>query len=211
MPMIKTTILILILLLSTVAQAKCPEGIYSDPGKDPFYVLNVDRENGVNLVFCGYAGEDKDNTIQTGEYDIFLVNSTGQPINDGEPILAFGAVDETIIDKSAKTPVIKDILGGFTYTFNANILRFEKSFSYKPSKISLETFNDLKSKIKSGQMDYMWPWQVLDAAILGYPGAESLFLGLSKYVSKSAAGSEEYSKTKLVYEAYKQDRTHITK
>lgn len=199
------------LLLAAVAQAKCPEGIYSDPGKDPFYAFNTGGENGINLIFCGYAGEDKGNTIQTGEYDIFLVNSIGQPINDGKPILAFGAVDETIINKFTKELVIKDIWGGFTYTFNANTLRFEKSFSYVPSQIGLKSFNELKSKIESGQIDYMWPWQVLDSAILGYPGAERLFLGLSKYVNNSAAGSEEYSKAKIVYEAYKQNKEHVTK
>lgn len=197
-------IFLFFLLVPMVAHSKCPEGIFSDPSENPFYEFKVDSKNS-KLIFCGYAGEDEGSTILSGEYDIFLIGPHGHLLNEGHPILSFGAVAETIIYKSPDRLAIKDIWGGFTYTFNSEDQVFRKTYSYKPADISRGEFNHLKDSIESGQIDYMWPWKVLDAAILGYPGAENLFLGLSKYISNSAAGSEEYSKTKLVYDAYKQN------
>lgn len=198
----KIAFLIIFALLTSLAHARCPSGMFSDTSKDPFYKFTVDENKNIYLIFCGYPGQDKGQTIETGEYAIFLTNATDIPINGSEPILYFDAVHDTVIYKSSTRLKIKDIWGGFTYTFNKNTKSFTKEFSYKPNTLTQKDFENLKANIESGKLDYMDPWQVLDAVILGYPGADKLFNKLPWYLRNSAAGAEEFDKAELVYKAY---------
>ena len=195
----KLILTLALFFFAALGYAKCPSGIYSAGEDEPFYKFEVDRSNSLYLIFCGYSGKESKGIIETSEYDIFLVDSNELPSKD-EPILAFGAVDETVIYKEKTSLIIKDIWGGFTYKFDTNNLGFEKIFSYEPNAISESDFKALVKKIKNGKMDYTWPWLVLDATILGYPDSVKLLLNLPNL---DGAASEEYSKAMKVYEAYK--------
>jgi hypothetical protein len=109
----RIALLITIPLLASLAHARCPSGIFSDASKDPFYRYTVDENKNTYLIFCGYPGEDKGQSIETGEYEIFLVNSTDTPINGNKSILSFDAIHDTVINKSSTSLSIKDIWGGF--------------------------------------------------------------------------------------------------